>query len=280
MRGHERSARRARGDAVAIATGQSGGGMAFCGAPRIMCSARSPCGAAGVATCESRPAILAAVAERAALRARHIAEDAARKRAAWDAELAALCAPAPPADALAEPAPGAAATTGAIATEPESVPSAPPIAIPDAAEVVQPKAGVPPPTPKPAEPAAPPAPTSAVAPPPAPPAKKKEASTTRSPAASIAAVSAESSTPATAGGKAGTTRSGSGSRASAAGSQDTSNGVAKQTRVPPSVQAAVDAGKLKDLTVTKLRRMLSECGLKTSGRKSELIARLTSYVRK
>jgi len=49
--------------------------------------------------------------------------------------------------------------------------------------------------------------------------------------------------------------------------------------IPDNVVAAVEGGKLKTLTVTKLRRMLSECGLKTSGRKSELIARLTSFVR-
>lgn len=39
----------------------------------------------------------------------------------------------------------------------------------------------------------------------------------------------------------------------------------------------VDTGKIKNLTVTKLRRLLSANGLKTSGRKSELIARLTSF---
>lgn len=39
----------------------------------------------------------------------------------------------------------------------------------------------------------------------------------------------------------------------------------------------VQSGKVKNLTVTKLRRLLSANGLKTSGRKSELIARLTSF---
>lgn len=39
----------------------------------------------------------------------------------------------------------------------------------------------------------------------------------------------------------------------------------------------VNTGKIKNLTVTKLRRLLSGNGLKTSGRKSELIARLTSF---
>lgn len=39
----------------------------------------------------------------------------------------------------------------------------------------------------------------------------------------------------------------------------------------------VDTGKIKKLTVTKLKRLLSASGLKTSGRKAELIARLTSY---
>lgn len=39
----------------------------------------------------------------------------------------------------------------------------------------------------------------------------------------------------------------------------------------------VESGKIKKLTVTKLKRLLSANGLKTSGRKSELIARLTSY---
>lgn len=41
----------------------------------------------------------------------------------------------------------------------------------------------------------------------------------------------------------------------------------------------VDSGKVKNLTVTKLRRLLSSNGLKTSGRKSELIARLTSFAK-
>lgn len=41
----------------------------------------------------------------------------------------------------------------------------------------------------------------------------------------------------------------------------------------------VDSGKVKNLTVTKLRRLLSANNLKTSGRKSELIARLTSYAK-
>lgn len=41
----------------------------------------------------------------------------------------------------------------------------------------------------------------------------------------------------------------------------------------------VDTGKVKNLTVMKLRRLLSAHNLKTSGRKSELIARLTSFAR-
>lgn len=49
--------------------------------------------------------------------------------------------------------------------------------------------------------------------------------------------------------------------------------------IPQDLLELVTNGKVKDLTVTKLRRLLSSVGLKTSGRKSELIARLTSYVR-
>eukprot|EP00177_Eucheuma_denticulatum_P006052 GFKZ01011036.1.p1 GENE.GFKZ01011036.1~~GFKZ01011036.1.p1 ORF type:complete len:461 (-),score=98.83 GFKZ01011036.1:2632-4014(-) len=41
----------------------------------------------------------------------------------------------------------------------------------------------------------------------------------------------------------------------------------------------VASGKIKSLTVTKLRRLLSANSLKTSGRKSELIARLTSFAK-
>lgn len=41
----------------------------------------------------------------------------------------------------------------------------------------------------------------------------------------------------------------------------------------------VDSGKVKNLTVTKLRRLLTQNGLKTSGRKAELIARLTSFAK-
>lgn len=41
----------------------------------------------------------------------------------------------------------------------------------------------------------------------------------------------------------------------------------------------VESGKIKNLTVTKLRRLLSSNSLKTSGRKSELIARLTSFAK-
>lgn len=41
----------------------------------------------------------------------------------------------------------------------------------------------------------------------------------------------------------------------------------------------VDTGKIKNLTVTKLRRLLAANKLKTSGRKAELIARLTSYAK-
>lgn len=41
----------------------------------------------------------------------------------------------------------------------------------------------------------------------------------------------------------------------------------------------VDTGKVKNLTVMKLRRLLAAHNLKTSGRKSELIARLTSFAR-
>lgn len=41
----------------------------------------------------------------------------------------------------------------------------------------------------------------------------------------------------------------------------------------------VDTGKIKNLTVSKLRRLLTDNGLKTSGRKSELIARLTSFAK-
>lgn len=41
----------------------------------------------------------------------------------------------------------------------------------------------------------------------------------------------------------------------------------------------VDSGKVKNLTVSKLKRLLSAHNLKTSGRKSELIARLTSFAR-
>lgn len=41
----------------------------------------------------------------------------------------------------------------------------------------------------------------------------------------------------------------------------------------------VDTGKLKNLTVSKLKRLLSAHNLKTSGRKSELIARLISFAK-
>ncbi|CAN8066377.1 unnamed protein product [Agarophyton chilense] len=41
----------------------------------------------------------------------------------------------------------------------------------------------------------------------------------------------------------------------------------------------VDSGKVKNLTVSKLRRLLSANSLKTSGRKAELIARLTSFAK-
>ncbi|KAI0561293.1 hypothetical protein FGB62_87g045 [Gracilaria domingensis] len=41
----------------------------------------------------------------------------------------------------------------------------------------------------------------------------------------------------------------------------------------------VDSGKIKNLTVSKLRRLLSTNNLKTSGRKAELIARLTSFAK-
>lgn len=41
----------------------------------------------------------------------------------------------------------------------------------------------------------------------------------------------------------------------------------------------VDTGKVKNLTVTKLRRLLAANNLKISGRKAELIARLTSFAK-
>jgi SAP domain len=41
----------------------------------------------------------------------------------------------------------------------------------------------------------------------------------------------------------------------------------------------IDSGKLKNLTVSKLRRLLSIHELKTTGRKAELIARLVSFVK-
>ena len=57
-----------------------------------------------------------------------------------------------------------------------------------------------------------------------------------------------------------------------------------QTEEVPQVDKSdlielVDTGKIKNLTVTKLRRLLSANNLKTSGRKSELIARLTSFAK-
>lgn len=41
----------------------------------------------------------------------------------------------------------------------------------------------------------------------------------------------------------------------------------------------VDTGKIKKLTVSKLKRLLSAHNLKISGKKSELIARLTSFAK-
>lgn len=55
--------------------------------------------------------------------------------------------------------------------------------------------------------------------------------------------------------------------------------VEKTKVVDAEITYLVDSGKVKNLTVTKLRRLLSASGLKTSGRKSELIARLTSFAK-
>lgn len=48
-------------------------------------------------------------------------------------------------------------------------------------------------------------------------------------------------------------------------------------RPGPELKGLVTSGDVKKLTVTKLRRLLSDNKLKTSGRKAELIARLTSF---
>lgn len=45
------------------------------------------------------------------------------------------------------------------------------------------------------------------------------------------------------------------------------------------LQELVKSGKIKNLTVTKLRRLLSASRLKQNGRKAELIARLTSFAK-
>jgi SAP domain len=54
---------------------------------------------------------------------------------------------------------------------------------------------------------------------------------------------------------------------------------AARREVPEDLVELVDTGSLKKLTVTKLRRLLSTYNLKTTGRKAELIARLTSFVK-
>eukprot|EP00178_Gracilaria_changii_P020918 TRINITY_DN614_c0_g1_i1.p1 TRINITY_DN614_c0_g1~~TRINITY_DN614_c0_g1_i1.p1 ORF type:complete len:386 (-),score=73.32 TRINITY_DN614_c0_g1_i1:2078-3235(-) len=58
----------------------------------------------------------------------------------------------------------------------------------------------------------------------------------------------------------------------------------KEKEVAPPVDKTdliflVESGKIKSLTVSKLRRLLSANNLKTSGRKAELIARLTSFAK-
>jgi SAP domain len=54
---------------------------------------------------------------------------------------------------------------------------------------------------------------------------------------------------------------------------------AARKEVPADLVELVETGSLKKLTVTKLRRLLSTYDLKTTGRKAELIARLTSFVK-
>jgi SAP domain len=54
---------------------------------------------------------------------------------------------------------------------------------------------------------------------------------------------------------------------------------AARPEVPQDLVELVETGTLKKLTVTKLRRLLSTYGLKTVGRKTELINRLTSFVK-
>lgn len=56
--------------------------------------------------------------------------------------------------------------------------------------------------------------------------------------------------------------------------------VNEDTSDKSQIISLVDTGKIKKLTVSKLKRLLSAHNLKTSGRKSELVARLTSFVKK
>lgn len=352
--------------------------MAYIANGTIVCSANSPYGASIVASCNSRPAILAAVAERALLRAQQIAEDAATKRAYWEAEFAHYRTPPSP-----KVKPVESGVTDWINLEPKPVASTPSIStISDVAETPKLETSPAPPTPAPnqqksatvvsnaveQQPSYPPPMTGSPAPKAEASVKKKTAMTTPSPARAIDAVSidtsiqdqtvtakreeakkseldtkatkavvrekAPSSTKAAkvekveksasttkATKQAGpvqtkkksldppkssvknrseeasslrrdaaatsnqeTIRSGTGSTGSNDGLKGSSNTTAATPEapivIPSNVKDAVQGGKLKGLTVTKLRRMLSECGLKTSGRKSELIARLTSFVRK
>lgn len=67
-----------------------------------------------------------------------------------------------------------------------------------------------------------------------------------------------------------------------ASSSNLGNASEKHVVVKKPDQGLIDlvaTGRLKNLTVTKLKRLLSENGQKTIGKKAELIARLTSFVK-
>lgn len=290
--------------------------MAFTSTP-IACSTASPYGPSTIATCATRPAILAAVAERAAIRAQQIADDSALKRALWEAEIATLRTPPRPKAESTVSVPWPTIIPTIISLDSNGTPlqqsvtkvSAPePVVVKEVVKVEKPVKLAPEPVKVESKPE--PKIEAITTPPEITPNtedKKKTETIIQSPAEPIAAVSTKPPTtqrPSRSSQESKKsevensqerellelvkTRSGTSSKVLDVGSQakepatrEESNGVAAvEKEIPSNVLDAVNEGKLKGLTVTKLRRMLTECGLKTSGRKSELIARLTSYVRK